>query len=137
MGFRQKIASFLYGRYINYGIDRFTTVLLVLCVLLSIVNLFIGSLIIQLLETALFVFCIFRLLSRNIVKRQSENQRIVEFTNKFARVFNLQKRKFKERESHIYKTCPHCRVTLRLPRKPGRHNVNCPRCKNNFEVKVR
>lgn len=137
MSFRQRLAQFLYGRYIGCGMDRLGILLIAACLILSFLNLFIGSILVQLAETALFIWFFFRLMSRNIVKRQNENRKTVELTNKFLRIFNLEKRKFRDRESHVYKTCPHCRVTLRLPRKPGRHTVNCPRCKNNFEVKVK
>ncbi len=137
MGFRQKLMQFMCGRYISYGMDLLSRILIVVCIVLAVVNLFIGSILVQLIETALLFYYFFRLMSRNIAVRQKENNAIVGLKNKIVRAFRLEKRKFRERESHIYKTCPHCRVTLRLPRKPGRHNVNCPRCRNNFEVNVK
>lgn len=137
MGFRERIYRFMYGRYITYGMDRFTYLLLGICIILSVVNLFLRSSILSLVETAVFIFLMYRLLSRNIVKRQNENRKILNFTDNFLKIFRLEKRKFKERETHIYKNCPHCRVTLRLPKRTGKHTVRCPRCKGNFEVKVR
>lgn len=137
MGFRQRLMQFMYGRYISYGMDLLSRILIVVCIVLAVVNLFIGSILVQLIETALLFYYLFRLFSKNIAARQKENNVLVGFKNKIVRALRLEKRKFRERESHIYKTCPHCRVTLRLPRKPGRHNVNCPRCRNNFEVKVK
>lgn len=137
MNFRYKIQQFLYGRYIYYGIDLLSKVLAIVCIALSVINLFLGSFLVYIVETALFVWMFVRLFSRNITVRQKENQKILNFTNKVKGKFALQKRMNNDRQTHIYKKCPHCSVMLRLPRRQGEHTVNCPRCKNNFKVKVR
>lgn len=137
MNFRYKLSQFLYGRYMAYGIDLLTKVLAIVCILLSVINLLVSSLIIYLIETALFIWMFYRLFSKNIAKRQAENRKATDFINKIKGRFTLRKRMHTDRETHIYKKCPHCSVMLRLPRKPGEHNVNCPRCRNNFKVKVR
>ena len=51
--------------------------------------------------------------------------------------FRRLKLRFSERKTHIYKTCPHCRATLRLPRAKGEHTTRCPRCGKEFGVKIR
>ena len=56
MGFRERIYRFMYGRYITYGMDRFTYLLLGICIILSVVNLFLRSSILSLVETAVFIF---------------------------------------------------------------------------------
>lgn len=137
MRFREKLARFFYGRYLTYGTDRMTVVLFAVCILLSIVNLFLGSIIIHLLETAIFVYAVWRLFSKNIYARQKENRKVVAVTDRFLSFFKLQKRKFNERDTHIFKTCPNCKATLRLPRKRGHHTVKCPKCRTDFKVKVR
>ena len=45
----------------------------------------------------------------------------------------VQKERRKDKE-HIYRECPACGATLRLPRKQGKHTVLCPRCGNKFGV---
>lgn len=137
MNFRYKLSQFMYGRYLSYGIDLLTKLLAAICICLSVINLFIGSIIIYSFETALMIFMIYRLFSRNIYRRQSENKWVQMRFDKIKSSFTFQKRKHADRQTHIYKKCPHCSVMLRLPKKPGEHNVNCPRCKNNFKVKVR
>ncbi len=137
MNFRYKLAQFFSGRYINYGIDLLTKTLAIICVALSVINLFVNSLIIYLTNTVLLFWMFFRLFSRNIHKRQQENAKIVAILNNFKSANSMRKRIHNDRETHIYKKCPHCSVMLRLPKKSGEHNVNCPRCKNNFRIKVR
>jgi uncharacterized C2H2 Zn-finger protein len=137
MNFKYKIAEFFSGRYIYYGIDLLTKLLAAICILLSVINLFIGSYLIYLLETSLLIWMFFRLFSKNIYKRQQENSKATAMINGIKNRIAIGKRMHSDRETHIYKKCPHCSVMLRLPKKPGEHTVNCPRCKNNFKVKVR
>lgn len=137
MNFRYKISQFLYGRYFSYGIDLLTKFLAVFCIVLSVLNLFIGSFLVYIIETALFFYMFYRLFSRNIYKRQAENRKFSGFFGKIKGHFNFHRRRHNERQTHIYKKCPHCSVMLRLPRRAGEHNVCCPRCKNNFKIKVR
>ena len=137
MNFRYKIQQFMYGRYVSYGIDTLTKTLAIVCISLSVINLIVASYIIHLIETALFIWMFYRLLSKNIVRRQEENQKVLSIINKVKGRFALNKRMKNERDTHIYKKCPHCSVMLRLPKRSGEHKVNCPRCKNDFKVKVR
>ena len=137
MNLRYKLSQFMYGRYLTYGMDLFTKILLGNCIALSFINLFIGSFLIQFVETLIFIYMFYRLFSRNVSKRMAENKKVSDFFGKIKGVFNLRRRMHNERQTHIYKKCPHCSVTLRLPRRTGEHNVNCPRCKNNFKVKVK
>lgn len=137
MNFRYKLQQLLYGRYICYGIDLLTKLLAFICIILSVINLFIANVLIYFVETGLLFWMFYRLFSKNIAARQSENQKILSFVNNIKDRVNLTKRMHNDRQTHIYKKCPHCSVMLRLPRRQGEHNVNCPRCKNNFKVKVR
>lgn len=137
MNFRYKLQQFLYGRYIFYGIDLLTKVLAVICIALSVINLLLGSFVIYAFETALFLWMFLRLFSKNVPARQNENQKLLNMLNKFKGKFMLGRRMHNDRQTHIYKKCPHCSVMLRLPKRKGEHTVNCPRCKNNFKVKVR
>ena len=74
-------------------------------------------------------YMLFRIFSRNVGKRRAENQ-------KFLQWGSLQKRKWADRKTHRYRSCPYCKATLRLPNKKGKHRVCCPKCKRDFEVKI-
>ena len=130
---RERFARFMMGRY---GVDRLYYFLLSLCFILIVINLFADSLIVSLIETAIFIYAVYRVLSRNIYKRQQENEKFVKLAEKPNKYINLQKCKIRDRKTHVYKRCPSCRNNLRLPRQKGKHTVVCPCCKNRFDVKI-
>ena len=131
---KNALYRFMYGRY---GTDKLNTVLLwtyaVLVIAYMIVFLFVEEnpfiyICYLLISWALIGIVIFRTMSRNIAKRRAENQ-------KFTGFFKLWKNKWRDRKTHVYRKCKHCRAVLRLPKAKGKHNVVCPKCKNRFEVR--
>ena len=130
---RERIARFMAYRY---GIDRLYYVLIVICFALTFINLFLRSYIISSIETILFVFAIYRVFSKNIYKRQRENEWLNKVIDKFKKFINLQKCKYRDRKTHVYRKCPSCRNNLRLPRSKGKHTVSCPCCKHKFDVRI-
>lgn len=137
MNFRYKFAQFMNGRYIYYGADALSKLLAAVCIVLAVINIFANSFLIYLFETLCIIFMFYRMFSKNIARRQAENQKITQLFKKFKDFIALKKRMRSDKDLHVYKKCPHCNVMLRLPRRPGKHTVNCPRCKNNFEVNVK
>lgn len=131
MRFREKLARFMWGRN---GFDNIAHALVWSCLILSIANIFLGSLIIWILENVLLVYCFFRVFSRNIVKRRNENMKFISLWNKIKGYFKFKKTKFKSRKTHIFRVCPECKANLRLPKAKGTHTVKCPRCSHRFEV---
>ena len=129
-----KMANFFQGRY---GIDELYKFLFILFWIIAILSIFIRNPIIYLLEILICVFMFYRSLSRNIYKRQSENMRYLKMRDKVKGNITLQKRKWSERKTHIYRKCPNCKAEIRLPKKKGKHVCTCPRCKKDFEVKCR
>jgi uncharacterized paraquat-inducible protein A len=144
MKFRESLARFLYGRY---GTDElynalFITelVLLFLASILTVIGriapvLSVISVFLYLLALGLLIWSMIRFFSRNISKRRRENEAWFRFLSKF-------KRKPKpalppDTPTHIFRACPKCRATLRLPREVGKHQVKCPRCGERFGVKVK
>ncbi len=130
---RERFARFMMGRY---GVDKLYYFLLGVCFVLIVINIFIGSYIISTLETLLLIYSIYRLLSRNIYKRQRENEKFLKLIDKPKKFINLQKCKHRDKKTHVYKKCPSCKNNLRLPREKGKHTVVCPCCKNRFDVKI-
>ena len=122
----------MYGRN---GFDRFWLGLLWKAVALSVLNIFIRTPIIWILEDIAIIYCIFRVLSKNIYKRQRENQVFMSVWGKVKGFFKLQKNRFRDRKTHVYRVCPHCKINLRLPKRKGTHTVKCPKCGLRFEVR--
>ena len=127
------IYRFMYGRY---GGDTLNRVLLWCYVGLMIVHLVMSvfvnnayvTLAVWLVSLVLVGIVFYRMLSRNIAKRRRENE-------KFTGFFKLWRNKFRDRKTHVYRKCPSCHITLRLPKAKGKHNVVCPKCKNRFSVR--
>ena len=130
---RERAAAFMAGRY---GVDRLYYFLLAICFIFIVINLFVNSFILSLIESGLFIYAIYRVMSRNIYKRQQENEKFTRLIDKPKKYFNLQKCKKRDKKTHVYKKCPSCKNNLRLPRKKGEHTVVCPCCKHRFDVKI-
>ena len=121
----------------RYGTDALYTVILTVCIILAVVNLFVRSWVIWLAMLLLAAWATFRAMSRNIYKRSKENQFILKIKNSVVFFFNTGIKRFKERKTHVYKKCPKCKAQLRLPRKKGKLKVRCPKCGHSFEIKIK
>lgn len=127
-----KLRTFMIGRY---GIDELYKVLSIVYFILILVNIFIRSKIITILEILLIIIIFYRVLSKNIKQRRKENDLYLKIKNKVVSIFNYNKKKYKDRNTHMYKKCPNCSQKIRLPLKKGKHTVKCPKCNYKFEVK--
>jgi len=129
--FRYRVAQFMYGRN---GTDQLGTVVVFAALFVMLLEIFTGWWWLYFLTLGLLIYSNFRLFSRNLAKRRAENAAFCSFWRKIKGFFSLQKSKWRDRKTHIYRKCPHCKSTLRLPRAPGHHTVNCPRCHRRFDV---
>lgn len=96
----------------------------------------IASVIISSIGALVVVYLLFRMFSKNIYKRQAENQKFIRIWSKVKGFFTINFRRIKEIGTNRYRRCPSCRAQLRLPKKKGKHAVVCPACKKRFEVKI-
>lgn len=129
--FKMWLIRFMAGRY---GADQLTRAMMWVYIAVAVAGIFFKPL--YLLALALLMLMFFRIFSKNIAKRYAENQKYLQLTGKLKGRFTLQKRKWNDRKTHRYRACPHCKATLRLPYKKGKHNVRCPKCHKEFEVKI-
>lgn len=144
MKFREALSRMLYGRY---GADELYNVLfiaeIILLVLGAVFNLLgnalpllnVLSILFYLSALGLMIWAMYRFFSRNVEKRRRENLVWLRFKSK------LNKRNRPalppDTPTHIFRACPKCRATLRLPRQAGKHKAKCPRCSHTFRVKVK
>lgn len=129
-----KLYEILKGRY---GVDELYRFSIIVVFILIIINLFIKSYIIELIEFIILVISFLRIFSKNKDKRRKENNIYLSYKNKLIKYLDYQKRKYNDRNTHMYKKCPNCKQKIRLPLKKGKHKVKCPKCKNTFEVKCK
>lgn len=143
MNFLDRLRRFMYGRY---GFDQygrflfglgifFWAVCLLLRFTLTIRAMYIIYRVCSLLNTAVYVYAVFRILSRNTYKRALENEKYLRIRNKVVPILEKKTETLRDRE-HIYKKCPKCGAKLRLKRIKGKHTTRCPKCGQTFNVRV-
>lgn len=130
---KDALNRFLQGRY---GLDQLGQALFVLYIITFVLNLATRQMGFYTLGLIIVLIFLYRCLSKNFEARQRENAYYMERYNKVARFFRLQKRKWDDRHTHVYRKCPYCHTTIRLPKVKGKHVTNCPKCHKDFEVKV-
>jgi hypothetical protein len=89
-----------------------------------------------LVSTALYVYAVFRMLSRNVARRQEENRRYVAFTQNLSREVKQFFLRLKGMRTHKYFRCPGCRSRLRLRRGSGEKHITCPVCRHEFDQRA-
>ena len=88
-----------------------------------------------LLALALLGLIYFRMLSRNVYKRQEENANICAPQYKAARRLRPVKERWKQRKDYKFFTCPSCKAVMRVPRGRGKIRIVCHKCGNTFTGK--
>ncbi len=115
----------------RYGYDKLSSFLLILAAVLEIAGT-IGRLTWSvLLAEGLLIYIIYRSLSKNIVRRSSENAAFLEHTRKIRRQFLVLEKNVKDKE-HRYSLCPGCGQMVRVPRHHGKVEITCPKCGRTF-----
>ncbi len=125
---QRNLYRFMQGRY---GYDKLSSFLLILAAVLEIAGT-IGRLTWSvLLAEGLLIYIIYRSLSKNIVRRSSENAAFLEHTRKIRRQFLVLEKNVKDKE-HRYSLCPGCGQMVRVPRHHGKVEITCPKCGRTF-----
>ena len=122
---RSGLYRFMYGRY---GSDELTLLLMGAALVFLLLSAFRVLWFLYFAGAALLILATVRSLSRNIPKRQRERATYLRLIAKPKTFFKLQKNKFRDRKTHKYFHCSHCRAILRVPKGKGKIDVTCPRC---------
>ena len=134
---RYKLMSFMQGRH---GSDKLNTGILILYCVTSFARIFFRGTTVRIVlgavMAALFSVWVFRMLSKNIYARERENAVFCNFLYKIRPKAVLLKNRIKDIKTKRYRTCPHCKEVLRLPKKRGKHEVRCPKCGGVFGVRI-
>lgn len=136
---RMALARFMQGRYGMDALNKFLFVAYFVLVVLNMIFVRTNRILYFIfygIELVVMFLLFFRILSRNYYKRSMENNKYLSISNKFMAKFRLQKDKWNNRKTHVYRNCPNCKATIKLPRKKGKHVCTCPRCRVDFSVKV-
>ena len=126
------LARFMYGRN---GADQLTLALLwgylILAVVRAVLSMTLDLAVLDLLMTlllwAVLIFMLLRIFSRNTARRQAENQRWINWTQRFRG--NLQGARARRADkAHKYFTCKNCKTICRVPAGKGKIVITCPKC---------
>lgn len=126
---RERFTRFMYGRY---GVDALSKFLLIIWVISLLLSAIFGMPILYILAMVLMFYLYFRMFSRNIQKRYSENMKFLQYKNRVKGYFGKISRDMKTRRTHHIYTCPNCKQRIRIPRGKGKISVSCPKCYNEF-----
>lgn len=137
MSFMNRIKAGLY-RFMSgrYGADQLSMTALWTAIILSVLGSLTGLSFLGLLSTALFVWTLFRMLSRNLVRRRLENDKYQRLIAPVSTWFHQARTRFKLRKQYLYFRCPQCKSMLKLPRKVGEVTMTCGKCNHQFKKKA-
>ena len=80
-----------------------------------------------LLVLVLLGLCYFRMLSRNVYRRRTENERYLREKQKLLSRLRVLKERWRQRKEFKFFICPSCKSVMRVPRGKGKIHINC-RC---------
>lgn len=128
----------MYGRYGNDQLGNFCFIIYLILFVLQLIfrgtvagNILIG------VSYVLIIIYFFRCFSRNIYKRQMENQKFLILMNPVKNYFRFVKLKWTERggTKALYR-CGKCHQIIRVPKGRGKIAITCPKCHFEFIKKT-
>lgn len=122
---------FMTGRY---GNDQLNTCLLVVYLILWLVGVITNLQAFYTVGLVLIVVALFRMFSRNVERRRTENAKFMKLLGPVNRWFRLRRTMHRDKE-HCYFKCPSCGQYLRVPRGKGKLTVTCRSCGASFQEK--
>lgn len=138
--FRERLARFYEGRN---GSDALCRAMTLTSLVFLIVSLLTGSVwegilsnIFWFLALALLVWSTWRMLSKDIYKRQSENDKFLTLKRNLLGDKASRARKSAARKQYKHFACPKCKTKMRVPRGKGKVKVTCVKCGNIFYKKT-
>ncbi len=116
---------------LKYFIDELNRLLIILWLVTLIISFFTHNFILDLIPILIFITILFRLLSKNKSARYKENNCYLKIIKTLKKPFENIIRNYKDRHVYVYKKCPKCKTTLKLPlpNKRGINHAKCPNCK--------
>ena len=143
MGFFQRIggafARFMYGRngwdQLNQALFRGYLVLWTAELICAFLKRGLAVRVLEALLVALMLFIFFRIFSKNLYKRRTENQKWVSWYCGIKNRNAGAKARHADKE-HKYFTCKSCKTICRVPAGKGKIIITCPKCGAQIQAKT-
>ncbi len=123
-----KMKSAFIGRH---GIDQLNIALLLITLIMAATTLIIESNDMGLLCWFPFLYCIYRMLSKQHIARYKENVRFMKFLSPILKPMYVRAARVKDKQ-HKYCQCPSCKQTIRIVKTKEKSTFSCPMCKSEF-----
>ena len=131
-GFLYKVSQFMYGRN---GIDGLSIFIFVLSFIIRNISYYSRNSILNLISIILSVLVIYRVFSKDLLRRRKENDVFMRHFNKISYFFktktSIAKERARTRATHKIYKCPKCKRVLKVPKGKGKIEISCP-CSNKF-----
>jgi len=118
------------------GPDQLTFASIGLALVFNAIYSFSRQIFFEIFSSILLLYAIFRIFSRNIVKRRAENARFMGFISPIREWFKWKIIQIKSSKTHKFFRCPGCKNILRVPRGKGKIHITCPKCGQRFDGKT-
>lgn len=132
MNFKEKMRQFMIGRY---GQDQLGKFILSLALVILIINLFVKNASLPTIVLVLIIYSYYRILSRDVNARYSENKKFLDTVEPLKRKFSKSNSKYENKKVYKYIKCPSCKLEMKVPKGKGKIRVTCKSCGNKFIVK--
>ena len=121
------------------GTDQLIIALIVAYWPLTLLGRWTGFAFMETVALALLIVAVFRFFSKDLTRRQFENQKFLSLwypvkywfykTYRDARGMGVE-------NAFVYFRCPNCSQNLRLPAGKGKITIRCPKCSTYFDEKT-
>ena len=127
---KKRYSQWMQGRY--GGNDTFNKALFGVFLFFLLLAIFTGrtavSTTLNLMAVAVLIYSYFRIFSRNIARRQAENQKFLKIPAPVRSLFG----KNSADKTHRIFSCPKCGQKMRVAMGKGIIELTCPNCRNKF-----
>ena len=118
------------------GVDHFSIGLLFLSIFITLIGQLLGWKWLIILAWIPLVYCYYRMLSKNKMKRHQENILFLRYWYPIQTKMMNKYRQFKTKCQYRYYKCKECGQELRVPKGKGKIEITCPKCHHSFIKKT-